>query len=571
MPGNEAQKRHQLGQRDAGLPIAMSSITTSAIDTPARRSVEQTCDDLALVVLGAVALIAGLTFRDYGLGWDDYTHAEYADLLLKMYGSGFRDTGALSFANLYMYGGGFDMAAALLHKVIPLELFETRRLLGAIVGVIGLAVTWRLGRRVGGPLAGLATLLLLALCPTFYGHMFMNPKDAPFAVAMVILIMGLVRLVEEYPAPSPRTILILGFGAGLSIGCRILGGLALVYALVGFMPLLLDEFRTQGPREAAHRFAHVVYVLLPGLVFGYLVMGLIWPWSIMEPGHPFEALTYFSHFFEKPWKEMFDGALVSVPDMPWSYLPTLFALQLPEVLLALLIAGVVGALMSMSRADVSARRKTILLMLTLAATLPLVIAMVKRPALYNGIRHFIFVIPPMTVLAGLAFANGMNWLGQKRRSWQPVAVAVFAFGLLLPLGEMIRLHPYQYTHFNHIAGTVRAADNYFMLDYWGLALKQASDELREQLTERQEVPPHNSKWKVAVCGPQRPAQVALGPDFTIGWDSQSADFAMTLGEFYCKGLTAPVMVEIKRDDVVFARVYDIRGRSISSLLAIPAP
>ena len=36
---------------------------------------------------------------------------------------------------------------------------------------------------------------------------------------------------------------------------------------------------------------------------------------------------------------------------------------------------------------------------------------------------------------------------------------------------------------------------------------------------------------------------------------------MTLGEFYCKGLTAPVIVEIKRDDVVFARVYDIRGRS----------
>ena len=123
----------------------MSSITTSAIDTPARRSVERTCDDLAMLVLAAVAVVAGLTFRDYGLGWDDYTHAEYADLLLRMYGSGFKDTGALSFANLYMYGGGFDMAAALLHKIIPLELFETRRLLGAIVGVIGLAVTWRLG------------------------------------------------------------------------------------------------------------------------------------------------------------------------------------------------------------------------------------------------------------------------------------------------------------------------------------------------------------------------------------------------------------------------------------------
>jgi hypothetical protein len=570
MPGNKAHKR-QLGREGRRVPIAMSSITTSAIDTPVGRSAERTCDELALAVLGVVAVLAALTFHDYGLGWDDYTHAEYADLLLRMYGSGFKDTGALSFANLYMYGGGFDMAAALLHKVIPLELFETRRLVGAIVGVIGLAVTWRLGRRVGGPLAGLVALLLLALCPTFYGHMFMNPKDAPFAVAMVILMMGLVRLAEEYPKPAPRTVLIVGLGAGLSIGSRILGGLALVYALIGFIPLLVQEVRSGGAREALHRFAHVVVVLLPGLALGYLIMGLIWPWSIIEIGNPFHALTYFSHFFEKPWKEMFDGALVSVPDMPWSYLPTLFALQMPEVLLALSIAGVVGTFVVLPRSDVTARRKTILLMLTLAATLPIVIAMVKRPALYNGIRHFIFVIPPMTIIAGVAFEWVMRWLKDNRRSWQPAVLAVLIFGLLLPLAEMIRLHPYQYTHFNHIAGTVRAADDRFMLDYWGLAFKQASDELREQLEEKEEVPPKGRKWKVAVCGPQRPAQVALGPDFTIGWDSHAADFAMTLGEFYCKGLTAPVMVEIKRDDVVFARVYDIRGRSISSLLSIPAP
>ncbi|MCP3471078.1 glycosyltransferase family 39 protein [Bradyrhizobium sp. CCGUVB1N3] len=549
----------------------MTSITTSAIDTPLPRSIERTCDDIAMLVLAAVAIIAGLTFRDYGLGWDDYTHAEYADLLLRMFGSGFKDTAALSFANLYMYGGGFDMVAALLHKVMPIELFETRRLVGAVVGVIGLAVTWRLARRIGGPLAGLAALLLLALCPIFYGHMFMNPKDAPFAVAMIILMLGLVRLAEEYPQPSPRTILIVGLGAGLSIGTRILGGLSLVYAMIGFVPLFLEELRVEGTREAIRRFAHVVYVLLPGLVLGYLIMGLIWPWSIMEPGNPFQALTYFSHFFEKPWKEMFDGALVSVPDMPWSYLPTLFALQLPEVMLVLMIGAVIGTLVILPRREVPARRKTILLMLTLAATLPLVIAMVKRPALYNGIRHFVFVIPPMAVLGGVAFAWTMERLRTNHRAWQPVVLATFCFGLALSLAEMIRLHPYQYTHFNHIAGTVRAADDRFMLDYWGLALKQASDELREQLIERQEVPPRNRKWKVAVCGPQRPAQVALGPDFTIGWDSNAADFAMTLGEFYCKGLTAPVMVEIKRDDVVFARVYDIRGRSISSLLSIPAP
>ncbi len=549
----------------------MSSITTSALDTPARRSVDQVCDDLAIAVLAVVSIVAGLTFRDYGLGWDDYTHAEYADLLLKMFSSGFTDTSALSFANLYMYGGGFDMIAALLHKVIPLELFETRRLLGAIVGVIGLGVTWRLARRISGPIAGLAALVLLALCPIFYGHMFMNPKDAPFAVAMVILMLGLVRLAQEYPAPSPHTILIIGLGAGLSIGSRILGGLALVYAVAGFLPIWISDIREQGLREAVHRLGHVLYVLLPAVVLGYLIMGLIWPWSIIEPANPFRALTYFSHFFEKPWKELFDGAIVSVPDMPWSYLPTLFALQLPEVMLALLGAGVVGTLVSLTRGNVDSKRKTVLLMLTLAAMLPLLIAMVKRPALYNGIRHFIFVIPPMAALGGVAFAVIFNWLRERGRKIQAAFVTVFIFGLVLPLNEMIRLHPYQYTHFNQIAGTVREADNRYMLDYWGLALKQASEGLRQEIIERQEVPPRNRKWRVAVCGPQRPAQVALGPDFTIGWDSHAADFAMTLGEFYCKGLNAPVVVEIKRDDVVFARVYDIRGKSIASLLAIPAP
>ena len=104
-------------------------------------------DALALGVLAVVAIIAALTFRDYGLGWDDYTHAQYGDLLLALYGSGFADRRALSFVNLYMYGGGFDMFAALLAKVLPFGLFETRRLAGAIVGLAGLIITWRIGRR----------------------------------------------------------------------------------------------------------------------------------------------------------------------------------------------------------------------------------------------------------------------------------------------------------------------------------------------------------------------------------------------------------------------------------------
>ena len=59
-------------------------------------------DRLALAALAVLTLVAALTFRDYGLGWDDYTHAQYGDLLLSLYTSGLRDTRALSFVNLYL-------------------------------------------------------------------------------------------------------------------------------------------------------------------------------------------------------------------------------------------------------------------------------------------------------------------------------------------------------------------------------------------------------------------------------------------------------------------------------------
>lgn len=101
--------------------------------------------------------------------------------------------------------------------------------------------------------------------------------------------------------------------------------------------------------------------------------------------------------------------------MPWSYLPTLFALQLPEVMLVLMGGAVISTFALLPRRGVPARRKTILLMLTLAATLPLAIAMVKRPALYNGIRHFVFVIPPMAVLGGVAFAWTMREANERKK------------------------------------------------------------------------------------------------------------------------------------------------------------
>ncbi len=528
-------------------------------------------DGAAVAVLIAAFAIVALTFRDYGLGWDDYTHAQYGDLLLRLYGSGFADRRALSFVNLYAYGGGFDMIAALLAKILPFDLFETRRLAGGLIGLVGLAATWRLGRRVGGPLTGLIALALLATCPLYYGHMYMNPKDGPFAAAMALCMLGLVRTVEEYPRPTAATGALAGLGLGLAIGTRVLGGFAVLYAIVALLAILAIEARGLGARPAVTRLGGFLLRLLPWLVLAYAVMALVWPWSVASPLNPFKALVYFSSFFEQPWRELFQGSLILVPDMPRRYVAQLFALTLPEIMLALGLAGAaIGFVAAFDRRRPPQRRAA-LLALALAATLPIALTAALRPAMYNGIRHFVFVAPAIAVVGGLAGARLIEALAGWRPAAAAGAAALLAVGCALPAIEMAKLHPYEYTYFNRIAGGVRGADGRYMLDYWGLALKQASEALLAKIAAGELAPLGNPPWRVGVCGPHPPAAVALGPRFDISWDPRGADFAMSLGEYYCAKLAAPVIAEIARDGVTYARVYDLRGLSFDTLLSVPAP
>ncbi len=540
-------------------------MTAIPLSTSTPMTLDRAADYAAVAVLGAAACVAALTFRDYGLGWDDFTHMQYGELLLALYRSGFTDTRALSFVNLYEYGGGFDLAAALAAKVLPLPIFEVRRLLGGIVGLAGLFATWRLGRRIGGPLGGLIALALLALCPLYYGHMFINPKDAPFAAAMVFLLLGLVRAFEEYPRPSFATVVLFGLGLGLTIGSRVIGGMAGLYALAAAALVISVEARNLGTRAAATRIGLFVLALAPGLVLAYAVMGLMWPWGVAAPLNPIRATLYFSHFFEKPWRELFGGSLIPVVDMPRYYVPTLFALKMPEVMLALALPGLALALRDAGRHDVPLLRRANLLMLAVAATLPILVTVATRPAMYNGIRHFVFVTPPLAVLGGWAAARLLGWLDRGGRKAVAAGASALAALSLLPVTEMIRLHPYQYTYFNALAGGVPGAHGNYMLDYWGLSFKQLAIAFHAKLDADGDQPPAERAWKLAVCGPHPPAAVALESQFDMTWDPKGADFAMMLGVFYCAELDAPVLAEVRREGVLYGRVYDIRGRSISSL------
>ena len=388
---------------------------------------------------------------------------------------------------------------------------------------------------------------------------------------MAVLLLGMVRAFEEYPRPNPRTVALAGIGLGLVFGSRILAGIAAPYALGALLLVTISEGRTAGFRKSTARVGEFAWRLLPALALGYLIMGLLWPWSILAPLNPMRALEYFDTFFEKPWREMYAGKLYAVTAMPASYLPHLFALKLPEIMLALGAVGTLGAFGAVARDDLPINRRANYVLVALAAILPVLVAIIAHPALYNGLRHFVFVVPPFAVLGGLAGA----WLFERARTIgkgvaAALAAVLFIGTVALPVSDMVRLHPYQYTAFNWASGGVRMAHDNYMLDYWGLAFKQAGEALRAKLDAMHLKPP-GRRWTVEICGPKRSAEVALGPEFETTWDRERADFAMMLGTYYCRDLTAPVLVEIDREGIDYARVYDIRGRPVPKLLTEPPP
>jgi len=107
------------------------------------------------------------------------------------------------------------------------------------------------------------------------------------------------------PSPSPLPVLIVGPRRRLSESDRASRRPCLdLCCPVGFSSaLLLEEIHTPAARDAAHhRFGHVLYGLRSRLIIGYLVMGLLWPWSIMEARIHSSPYPIFA-LLRKTWKE----------------------------------------------------------------------------------------------------------------------------------------------------------------------------------------------------------------------------------------------------------------------------
>src|SRR5205814_9799893 len=153
--------------RVAGKPSYPLSASASTISAPwagvSDRLSRLTADHASIAFLVLLSALVLTTVGDYGITWDEDVHSYYGNLVLNYYTSGFRDTEALTWWNLYEYGAAFDALAALLNLISPFGLYETRHLLNALVGIVGVIGTWKLARTVAGPRVAFWAALFLSL------------------------------------------------------------------------------------------------------------------------------------------------------------------------------------------------------------------------------------------------------------------------------------------------------------------------------------------------------------------------------------------------------------------------
>lgn len=174
-------------------------------------------------------------------------------------------------------------------------------------------------------------------------------------------------------------------------------------------------------------------------------------------------------------------------------------------------------------------------------------------------RHFLFVLPPLAVIAAVAIER----LARRLTPWSSRGLlALCALAVGLSAARMVALHPLQYIYFNDLSGGVPAAAGRFDLDYWGVSLAETAEKLAAALAAQGEANPAHP-WRVHVCTNVPTAAHHFPAYLTPVSSPLEADFRIDLNEhfnwLYCKKPPeAAVLVRTERLGVTVSSASDAR-------------
>lgn len=515
-------------------------------------------------VLGLLAVLILVTFRDYGVTWDEELQSQYGLAVVDYYLSFFHDHRYAQIFNLYLYGGMFDGFASVFDRFTPFSLYETRHLVNAAVGLVGLWGVWRLGRLLGGGAVGLLSLVMLAITPMYYGHMFNNPKDIPFAAGIIWSLYYMGRCFALQPKVPRQIIWKLGIIFGLTLGVRV-GGIILLAFWVAVLGAGIF-YRHRSNLFCGKCFEDILVLsrlALPVAVIAYVVMLICWPWAQQNPiANPLRALSEFSNF-PQDVEVLLDGTNYRSTQLPWYYVPLYFGVQLPEFLLVLLLSVLFCIPQIWKKLE--RPKKQLLVLMLLMGFFPIIYAVLRHPALYDTVRHFLFAVPLACIISAMTAKQICEWaIGEfhQDKSKYAIASGFGVVGLLVLVTQiylLIQLHPYQYISINRFAGGVAGAYSRYELDYWGSSFKEAAEKLQDYVAKEGGVP-SGKIYKVAICGPWSSAMIYLPPDYEAVVANEPAEFFLSTTRWLCpKMRPGREIIEISRLGAPLAVVKDLRN------------
>jgi MFS family permease len=422
----------------------------------------------ALLLAGTAVVLA--THRDFGVTWDEPVQARYGETVLAHFSAGLEGPVSLTAPNTRHYAPAFELLAALAYSGNPGSKYEIRHALLGFTALLGALAVIRIGSLLGGAQVAVFASLVFVLLPGFYGHAFNNSKDVPFAVCFAWAVLALVRFTAE--PERFRHALACGLALGAALAVRP-GGLPMLLGLFGLAAGLSTlsgvNWRALALRGAA------------AWLLAWAVMLAPWPWAHQDPlRHPLEAIaTAFS--FPARFPVLFEGQVTMSDSLPRRYLLEYVAITTPPLVLALLLAGLVAATLRQRRAPLAAESRA-LAVVELWLFAPLLLSLAVRPNVYDGMRHALFVLPALALLAGFGAAA---LLGRAPPGWpRRAAAALLLAACALPLRDLVRLHPYQMTYFNVAVGGLAGASGRYETDYWLSSYKEAIEWVNRRAAER---------------------------------------------------------------------------------------
>jgi len=425
--------------------------------------------------------VACVLFEDFGLTWDASAHMEYGQRILDYYRSGFSDLSSLEMGNIKDKGPLFVLSSAFVHWLFGLEPLRLWNLFIGIFAILTLPPLAGLGKLFGNQRVAFFGVLALLMMPRLIGHSFTNPKDIPFAFAVCWSIFTMMRLYHNNRF-GKWDLGVCALTIGLALSIRPGGMFLFLYMVVIG---LFWTFQT-GPYKSGNTPCKNTFVLGMGImlvwVLAWIIMISFWPYAHQSPIlNPIKSLLTSSSF-DVVYPVLYRGKIFMSDQLPWYYMIWFLIISTPVNIILLVVIGFFGGIAEQLRAWRSSR-SLMIFGVQVWVFFPVLYFVAFTPNVYDGIRHVLFILPGLALLAGLGADYLFQWMRKYIR--ETLAAIVTITVLISGIGSLFMMHPYQMCYFNALAGESETLHNRYETDYWVSSYKEGAEWINQRQKETQ--------------------------------------------------------------------------------------